>query len=49
MIRAERERLSGEVEVDETLIGGVKQGGKRGRGSSKCIVAIAVELNQLNL
>ncbi|GAG81267.1 unnamed protein product, partial [marine sediment metagenome] len=46
MVRAERERLSGEVEVDETLVGGVKQGGKRGRGSSKCVVAIAVELKQ---
>jgi transposase-like protein len=46
MVRAERERLSGEVEVDETLLGGIQQGGKRGRGSSKCIVAIAVELRQ---
>jgi transposase-like protein len=44
MVRSEREKLSGIVEVDETLIGGVKQGGKRGRGTSNSVVAIAVEL-----
>jgi len=44
MVRSEREKLSGVVEVDETLIGGVKQGGKRGRGTSNAVVAIAVEL-----
>lgn len=44
MVRGEREKLTGMVEVDETLIGGVEQGGKRGRGTSKAIVAIAVEL-----
>jgi transposase-like protein len=46
MVRAERERLSGDVEVDETLVGGVEQGGKRGRGTSKCVVVIAVEVRQ---
>jgi len=46
MVRAERERLSGEVEIDETLVGGVEKGGKRGRGTSKCIVVIAVEVRQ---
>jgi len=46
MVRAEREQLSGEVEVDETLIGGVEKGGKRGRGTDKCIVMIAVEIKQ---
>jgi len=46
MVRAEREQLSGEVEVDETLVGGVKKGGKRGRGTTKSIVVIAVELKQ---
>lgn len=46
MVRAERNRLSGEVEVDETLVGGVKRGGKRGRGSAKCVVVIAVEVMQ---
>jgi len=46
MVRAEREPLSGETEVDETLIGGVEKGGKRGRGTDKCIVAIAVEIRR---
>ena len=46
MVRSERERLTGGVEVDETLVGGVMQGGKRGRGSSKSIVAIAIEVKE---
>lgn len=38
-----RDRLTGDVEVDETFIGGVKPG-KRGRGAEgKTLVAIAVE------
>jgi len=44
MVRADRKRLSGTVEVDETLVGGVDHGGKRGRGTSKSIVVIAVEV-----
>lgn len=44
MVRSERERLLDVVEVDEALVGGVVQGGKRGRGTSKSIVAIAVEI-----
>jgi transposase-like protein len=44
MVRTSREPLSGEVEVDETLIGGVEKGGKRGRGTKKAIVVIAVEI-----
>jgi transposase-like protein len=44
MVRASREPLSGEVEVDETLIGGIEEGGKRGRGADKEIVVIAVEI-----
>lgn len=44
MVRSERGRLVGGVEVDETFIGGVKEGGKRGRGASKSIIAIAVEV-----
>ena len=42
MVNDERKQLSGNIEVDETFIGGVKQGGKRGRGAAKSIVAIAV-------
>lgn len=45
MVRPERSRLSGDVEVDETLIGGVNHGGKRGRGAGrKSLVVIAVEV-----
>lgn len=46
MVDAERKQLSGNIEVDETFIGGVKQGGKRGRGTVKNIVAIAVEVKE---
>ena len=44
MVRSERERLRGNVEVDETLVGGIGHGGKRGRGTSKSVVVIAVEV-----
>lgn len=46
MVRSERERLSGSVEVDETQVGGVERGGKRGRGTSRPIVVIAVEVKE---
>jgi transposase-like protein len=43
MVWPGRELLSGNVEVDETFIGGVKPG-KRGRGAAgKALVVIAVE------
>jgi transposase-like protein len=43
MVRPDREKLSGIVEVDETLIGGARPG-KRGRGAeNKTLVIIAVE------
>lgn len=43
MVRPERERLGGAVEIDETIIGGVRAG-RRGRGASgKALVVIAVE------
>ena len=48
-VRAEREPLIGNVEVDEALVGGIEQGGKRGRGTNKNIVVIAVELNNHRL
>ena len=46
MVRADRKPLSGDVEVDETFVGGVEHGAKRGRGAYKCIVVIAVEIKQ---
>ena len=46
MVRADRGQLTGSVEVDETLVGGIEHGGKRGRGTSKNIVVIAVEIKQ---
>jgi transposase-like protein len=43
MVRPGRDRLSGDVEVDESMFGGVRPG-KRGRGAAgKVMVAIAVE------
>jgi len=47
MVRPNRTKLVGEVEVDETYIGGSGKGGKRGRGADKkYIVVIAVELHE---
>lgn len=46
MVRADRTLLSGEVEVDETLVGG-EQSGPPGRGAlGKTLVAVAVELKR---
>lgn len=45
MVNPNRAKLSGDVEVDETYIGGLETDGKRGRGTeNKILVAIAVEL-----
>ena len=46
MVRAEREPLQGDIEVDEVFVGGIDHGGKPGRGTRKCIVVIAVEIKQ---
>ncbi len=48
MVNTERKQLSGDVEVDETFVGGKEQeqGSKRGRGTTKSIVVIAVENKQ---
>ena len=46
MVNTEREKLSGRVEVDETQVGGVDVGGKRGRGSKKSLVVIAIEVHK---
>lgn len=43
MVRVGRERLTGDVEVDEVFLGGVKPG-KRGRGAlGKILILVAVE------
>ena len=45
LVRPNRDRLRGRIEVDEIYIGGVETGGKCGRGSSKKeVVVIAVEV-----
>ena len=45
MVRPGRDMLSGDIEVDETYIGGVESGsGKRGRGAeTKTLVVVATE------
>ena len=44
MVRPERDRLRGSVEVDETCVGGIEHG-VRGRGTeTKYIVEIAIEV-----
>ncbi len=46
MVTPGRNKLSGEVEVDETFVGGKNKPDKRGRGAAgKVIVAVAVERN----
>ncbi len=47
MVHPDREGLSGNIEVDETFVGGVEPGGKRGRGAGgKSVVVIAVEVHE---
>ena len=46
MVRADRTKLSGTVEVDEAYIGGEEHGGSTGRGTgNKVLVVLAVELH----
>jgi transposase-like protein len=44
MVRPDRDRLTGEVEVDETYVGGQEDGVRGRRTKTKSIVVIAVEL-----
>jgi transposase-like protein len=44
MVRPGRDRLSGKVEVDETIVGGVEEGGGRRHIGKKALVAIAAEV-----
>lgn len=45
MVRPDRDRLQGYVEVDETYIGGEEQGGRGRLTEKKAIVIIAVEIH----
>lgn len=44
MVRPGRELLTGEVEVDETFVGGVEKGGGRRHIGNKALVVIAAEI-----
>ena len=45
MVRPGRDRLSGQIEVDETFLGGVDRGkGRRELGAKKALVVIAAEI-----
>ena len=44
MVRPGRDRLSGDVEVDETFVGGVEEGGGRRHVGKKALIAVAVEI-----
>lgn len=47
MVRQGKDRLSGNIEVDEVFVGGKKHDGKRGRGSSgKVLVLMAVQCKE---
>lgn len=46
MVRPGRDQLSGEVEVDETLVGGVEPGGGRRHIGKKALVAVAAEVRE---
>lgn len=46
MVRPGRDKISGEIEVDEAYIGSAERDDKRGRGTAnKVLVAFAVEIN----
>ena len=44
MVRPDRDRLSGEIGVDETFVGGVEKGGGRRHVGKKALVAVAAEV-----
>lgn len=45
MVRSHRDRLTGQVEVDETFIGGVEPGGGRRHLGNKALVVIAAQVD----
>jgi transposase-like protein len=44
MVRPGRDRLTGQVEVDETFVGGVEEGGGKRHVGKKALVAVAAEI-----
>jgi transposase-like protein len=44
MARRERKQLSGDIEIDEILVNGIRPNGKRGQGAAKSIVIVALEI-----
>ena len=46
MVRPDRERLSGEVEVDETYVGSEEEGTYGRQAHKRAIVAVAVEVRE---
>lgn len=44
MVRPGRDRLTGDIEVDETFLGGVEEGGGRRHIGKKALVAVAAEV-----
>lgn len=45
MVRPGRDRLTGEIEVDETYVGGVERGGGRRHLGNKALVAVAAQVD----
>jgi len=45
MVRPGRDRLGGQVEVDETFVGGVQEGGTGREMGSKALIAIAAQVD----
>lgn len=45
MVRPGRDRLAGQVEVDETFVGGVEPGGGRRHLGNKALVAVAAQVD----
>lgn len=47
MVRQGRDRFSGNIEIDETFLGGLKHDGKRGSGaSSKTLILFDLQLDE---
>jgi transposase-like protein len=50
MVRPDRDKVGGVIEVDEAYIGAVEEGGKRGRGTeNKILITIAAEVSDEKL